>query len=354
MPDGDTAETPAAQVKAVRRTERYGPVPGRAFGDDRLSSADFRILGVVSMHDGLRSNARGCEAGRDRVARLAKVNKSTCSSSLTKLNQLGYIIELPQQNDARKKVRYVVYDEQDDILSNASNASQTRKKVAHRQPASSKKVADSQLNMTEKGCGSATQKNEIGRLDKENRSPAGRKIGRLANQDVVDFKKESQPKIQGKINKKILRETLSGDSDVTKQESDLAKQAFDAFQELAREHDLSIPESLTPQRRKSINAIIETHGAEPIQRAFDEIKNSSFLRGENGKWRVTLDWLFKPVNFQKVIEENYRDRPGSDQSSRSIFDTYRGESYGGESIFDDFGQRGGEPRSITPEKGSGE
>lgn len=99
---------------------------------------------------------------------------------------------------------------------------------------------------------------------------------------------------------------------------DAAEEAFVEFRKLASEFGLSTPKKLEPDRRKAIKARIADHGAGAPATAFAAIRASPFLRGEKGAdgWKgVTLDWLFKPTNFRKVIEGNYDERSANQQSA---------------------------------------
>lgn len=116
---------------------------------------------------------------------------------------------------------------------------------------------------------------------------------------------------------------------------DLVKDAFKAFQTIAREYDLPFPESLTDARRKNIKARIKDHGPEAIQRMIDAYSRSRFLRGEEGRdgWKgAVIDWAFRPTNFQKIIEGNYDDKPGKNGNGGP---RDRGPGAGRGSIYDD-------------------
>ena len=74
-------------------------------------------------------------------------------------------------------------------------------------------------------------------------------------------------------------------------------------------------------RYKMLNARIKEYGIDTFLQAINNIKNSSFLKGQNNRnWTITFDWLIKPNNFIKVLEGNYDDKEnkgGFNNESRS-------------------------------------
>ena len=61
-------------------------------------------------------------------------------------------------------------------------------------------------------------------------------------------------------------------------------------------------------RYKWISARIKEHGLEAVIQAIDNIKNSTFLQGDNKNgWTITFDWFARPNNFPKVYEGQYND-----------------------------------------------
>ena len=69
-------------------------------------------------------------------------------------------------------------------------------------------------------------------------------------------------------------------------------------------------------RYKLLNARLNEHGIENVLKAIENIKNSSFLKGQNNKnWTVTFDWMIKPNNFIKVLEGNYTDKEVKESSN---------------------------------------
>ena len=74
-------------------------------------------------------------------------------------------------------------------------------------------------------------------------------------------------------------------------------------------------------RYKMLNARIKEYGMDTFLQAINNIRNSSFLKGQNNRnWTITFDWLIKPNNFIKVLEGNYDDKEnkgGFNNESRS-------------------------------------
>lgn len=78
-----------------------------------------------------------------------------------------------------------------------------------------------------------------------------------------------------------------------------------------------IPEvkKLSDTRKKRIQTIEKQYGKKSIQIVIEKARDSPFLQGDNkDNWTATFDWIFKPVNFLKILEDNYATR----QNTRSI------------------------------------
>lgn len=68
---------------------------------------------------------------------------------------------------------------------------------------------------------------------------------------------------------------------------------------------------ITPKtnRNSLLKARIKEYGEYEVIRAIQNIKKSTFLRGQNDKgWTISFDWFIKPSNFLKVLEGNYLDK----------------------------------------------
>lgn len=67
---------------------------------------------------------------------------------------------------------------------------------------------------------------------------------------------------------------------------------------------------ITPdsQRAQWLNKRLRDYGLDNILLAIENVRNSSFLMGNNRKgWQATFDWFIKPNNFPKVLDGNYAD-----------------------------------------------
>ena len=86
------------------------------------------------------------------------------------------------------------------------------------------------------------------------------------------------------------------------------QQAFDAYNELAKDCKIASPQLLTKDRAKKLSQRLkEAGGLDGWAYALTQIRGSPFLLGQSGNrdWRITFDWLLKPANFTKVMEGTY-------------------------------------------------
>lgn len=61
-----------------------------------------------------------------------------------------------------------------------------------------------------------------------------------------------------------------------------------------------------------LRARVNEYGTDAVCEAIENIRTSSFLKGQNKDgWVITFEWFVKPNNFVKVLEGNYDDRCGA-------------------------------------------
>ena len=80
---------------------------------------------------------------------------------------------------------------------------------------------------------------------------------------------------------------------------------FEGYQELAAALGRPVPRDLTPERRQLIKGRIAQYTLDDFHAVFARCRGSPFLRGDKGRTPLTIDWLMKKGNFQKVLEGNY-------------------------------------------------
>lgn len=65
---------------------------------------------------------------------------------------------------------------------------------------------------------------------------------------------------------------------------------------------------ISQKRKDHIRARIREYGTEAFEEVIDKCTQSSFLKGDTGKFKATFDWIILPTNFEKILTGNYDDR----------------------------------------------
>lgn len=67
--------------------------------------------------------------------------------------------------------------------------------------------------------------------------------------------------------------------------------------------------AMTDPRKKAVRARIAQYGKEAIMQVFQSVLDSPFLLGDNDRgWTADFDWIFKPANFTKILEQRYNGK----------------------------------------------
>lgn len=66
--------------------------------------------------------------------------------------------------------------------------------------------------------------------------------------------------------------------------------------------------SLSDARKKAIKARLSKYSLDDFRQVFEMAESSSFLKGSDGGWKASFDWLIKEANMLKVLEGNYVDK----------------------------------------------
>ncbi|MBD7914525.1 phage replisome organizer N-terminal domain-containing protein [Clostridium sp. Sa3CUN1] len=153
----------------------------------------------------------------------------------------------------------------------------------------------------------------------------------------------SEGKVNSKVNSKAnvnsLEEEVEGEEevDIDKSNNTISKDIvssnklqpiIDKWNSLGLQKLISINPGTT--RYKLLNARINEYGEDKVLAAIENIRSSTFLKGQNSKgWTITFDWLVKPNNFLKVIEGNYEDKKTTNNGNKNKlrFDNFKGRDY---------------------------
>ncbi len=84
-------------------------------------------------------------------------------------------------------------------------------------------------------------------------------------------------------------------------------------------------QKLTDSRRKAIKSRLKEYDKETILEVFNKVEDSNFLSGRNGQWQASFDWIMKPSNFVKILEDNYKNQPS--QSNTKVYGKGKEQEY---------------------------
>lgn len=83
---------------------------------------------------------------------------------------------------------------------------------------------------------------------------------------------------------------------------------------------------ITSERRQAFERLMSQTGVnkDTLKQAIKNAAESDFLNGKGPKgWVASFDWMMMPQNFQKVLENNYRNKPVRQQVQYGTTDGYQ-------------------------------
>ena len=83
---------------------------------------------------------------------------------------------------------------------------------------------------------------------------------------------------------------------------------------------------ITSERRQAFERLVSQTGVnkDTLKQAIRNAAESDFLNGKGPKgWVASFDWIMIPQNFQKVLENNYRNKPVTQQVQYGTTDGYQ-------------------------------
>lgn len=143
----------------------------------------------------------------------------------------------------------------------------------------------------------------------------------------VDRQPYPQPLPPNIINKEINNIATGG---ARTREEEVAKNDFDEiisfFNEQMKGKGIQQVAIITSERRQAFERLMSQTGVnkDSVKQAIKNAAESDFLNGKGPKgWVASFDWMLIPQNFQKVLENNYRNKQVTQQVQYGTADGYQ-------------------------------
>lgn len=143
----------------------------------------------------------------------------------------------------------------------------------------------------------------------------------------VDHQSYRQP-LPPIINNKEINIIASGGART--REEEVANHDFDEivsfFNQQMKGKGIQQVAIITSERRQAFERLMSQTGVnkECVKQAIKNASESDFLNGKGPKgWVASFDWMMMPQNFQKVLENNYRNKPVTQQVQYGTTDGYQ-------------------------------
>lgn len=142
----------------------------------------------------------------------------------------------------------------------------------------------------------------------------------------VDHQTYRQP-LPPIINNKEINILASG---VARTREEVANKDFDEiisfFNQQMKGKGIQQVAIITSERRQAFDRLVSQTGVnkDSVKQAIKNASESDFLNGKGPKgWVASFDWMMMPQNFQKVLENNYRNKPVIQQVQYGTTDGYQ-------------------------------
>lgn len=143
----------------------------------------------------------------------------------------------------------------------------------------------------------------------------------------VDHQTYHQP-LPPIINNKEINIIASGGART--REEEVANKDFDEiisfFNQQMKGKGIQQVAIITSERRQAFDRLVSQTGVnkDTLKQAIKNAAESDFLNGKGPKgWVASFDWMMMPQNFQKVLENNYRNKPVIQQVQYGTTDGYQ-------------------------------
>ena len=132
------------------------------------------------------------------------------------------------------------------------------------------------------------------------------------------------------INNKEKNNIACGGARTREEEEVVANHDFDEiisfFNQQMKGKGIQQVAIVTAERRQAFERLMSQTGVnkDSVKQAIKNAAESDFLNGKGPKgWVASFDWMMMPQNFQKVLENNYRNKPVTQQVQYGTTDGYQ-------------------------------
>ena len=93
---------------------------------------------------------------------------------------------------------------------------------------------------------------------------------------------------------------------------------FINWNNLADELGLSKLVKWTDSRKRKLDKLLKKYSMEEITEALEKIRESDFLQGKKGNWKMTFDDFIEERKFVKLLEDGYKDNDMANKKGKAI------------------------------------
>lgn len=157
--------------------------------------------------------------------------------------------------------------------------------------------------------GAAAQRMREHRARKNNALPAPERNNVTTSFELCYGEKEKESEIEKELEiYTVSKEPVCRTSDV--------RRVIEAWNDTGLTQVTKI--TADTNRGRMLKARIRENGVDGVLKAIENVKNSTFLKGQNNRgFEATFDWFVKPNNFLKVLEGNYTDKKAAETDWRT-------------------------------------
>ena len=105
------------------------------------------------------------------------------------------------------------------------------------------------------------------------------------------------------------QETLPNNKDLDNK-NNISKDIVNEIISLYHSICVSFPSlrAVSDARKTKIRLLLEKYSLEEFRKVFENAEASPFLKGSDGGWRASFDWMLKEDKFLRILEGNYADK----------------------------------------------